>query len=120
MGTGSLIHLGPDFTTSHTRSSCTTPDFILSNSKTVYNSIIKPEPLTQSDYIPIILMLTTSHNSLNLRNTQHKISQLGEFQRFKKNTKMESINTEEHMNTEKKNGKLKHKNAFLTKTNQII
>ena len=44
---------------SHTETA-TTPDLVLSNNKTHHNIDIKPGPLTTSDHIPIIVLITAN------------------------------------------------------------
>ena len=53
-----LKHLGPDFPTLITQNTNTTPDIILSNTKTYHNHIIEAGPVTISDHLPLILTIT--------------------------------------------------------------
>lgn len=56
---GKFIHVGPDFPTFHNRNSYSSPDVVLTNNKATLNMLIKPGPITTSDYIPIHMTITS-------------------------------------------------------------
>lgn len=56
---GMIKHIGPHFPTYIARNVTTTPDIILTNTRTYHNIHITQGPLTTSDHIPIICTLST-------------------------------------------------------------
>jgi hypothetical protein len=51
-------HVGPHFPTLIRHNSTTSPDIVLTNDKTFHNLHLKPGPLTPSDHIPLIAVIT--------------------------------------------------------------
>lgn len=102
-----LLHLAPDFPTFIGRQSCMTPDIILSNNKVMHNIIFKPESLTESRHVPMIITLTTraitkpTQDTLDLKNAN--------WEKFKEemNTGMDTLNLAEQMNQKEVDKKLK-------------
>ena len=54
-----LQHLGPNFPTYFSTTTCSTPDLILGNKNIYHNHMIEQGPATASDHIPIIFTITT-------------------------------------------------------------
>lgn len=55
---GTLKHIGPQFPTFISHNAATTPDIILTNSRTYHNTHITQGALTASDHLPIILTIS--------------------------------------------------------------
>ena len=97
---GSLIHLGPDFTTWHSRNCSTTPDIVLGNNKIFHNLTIDPGPLTESDHLPLIITIT-SKAITNPILPRHNIKKAN-WETFETSVdeQMNDIVTADNMNTE--------------------
>lgn len=60
INSGKILHLGPNFKTFLGHKSMTTPDRVFCNSLASLNYHLKQGPLTPSDHIPLIMILSTS------------------------------------------------------------
>lgn len=57
---GTVMHLGPDFTTYITGGRSGTPDIVLGNARHLHNMYIQPGSLTTSDHLPVVIRLSGS------------------------------------------------------------
>lgn len=57
---GLITHLGPDFATFISERGHGTPDIILTNNRHIHNIHTRPGPITTSDHLPIVTLLSAS------------------------------------------------------------
>lgn len=60
IGTGNIMHVGPDFQTYITPIHAGIPDIILTNNNQIHNIYSHPGPITTSDHLPIIFEISSS------------------------------------------------------------